>query len=241
MPTQFPGIPTPPRTPPVTGLRLLAAVLHHKFGQRQLWGVATSATSAMQACLVALLPSACAAAVRLPPRFPPFDPATTVPVGPSLRAGTLPRLIVFDLDGTVWTPELYQLRHIEGYASSAPPGPVAGEDVVLFPGAAAALHELATAECWAGTQLAVASRTNKGPWARALLGRFRVPGLPDPSSSPTLDELLPHKEIYTGAKVAHFEALRRSVGCGYGEMLFFDDAGYGQGHTRCTPTPCTSH
>ena len=39
----------------------------------------------------------------------------------------------------------------------AGPGPEAGYDVWLLDGAAAALHELATCELWAGTRVAVAS------------------------------------------------------------------------------------
>ena len=41
----------------------------------------------------------------------------------------LPRLVVFDLDHTLWTPELYTLRHLPGYDDASPPFPVAGEDV----------------------------------------------------------------------------------------------------------------
>ena len=67
------------------------------------------------------------------------------------------RLLVFDLDHTLWTPELYKLRRLEGYETAAPPGPTAGEDVRLFPGAAAVLEELATSPKWRGTTCACAS------------------------------------------------------------------------------------
>ena len=39
-----------------------------------------------------------------------------------------PKLIVLDLDNTVWTPELYQLRKLQ----RANQTPVAGHDVKLF-------------------------------------------------------------------------------------------------------------
>ena len=74
-----------------------------------------------------------------------------------------PKLIVFDLDNTLWTPELYKLRRLPNYASAGPPGPIADQDVKLYAGARAALEELATDEAWADTSLACASRTNKGP------------------------------------------------------------------------------
>lgn len=77
----------------------------------------------------------------------------------------LPSLVVFDLDHTLWTPELYQLRKLPGYQDASGSGPVADKDVRLFPDAQRALLELATAERWKDTEIAVASRTNKGPWA----------------------------------------------------------------------------
>ena len=128
-----------------------------------------------------------------------------------------PKLIVFDLDATLWTPELYKLRRLPNYASAGPPGPMADQDVKLYAGAHAALEELATDEAWADTALACASRTNKGPWARQLLRDFTVAGK-------SLDELLAYKEIFTGDKVAHFNNLQQKSEIAFDEMLFFDDA-----------------
>ena len=59
--------------------------------------------------------------------------AQTEPMDP-----LLPRMIVFDLDQTLWTPELYKLRRLPGYEDAAPPGPKADVDVKLLPGAVAA-------------------------------------------------------------------------------------------------------
>ena len=128
-----------------------------------------------------------------------------------------PKLIVFDLDQTLWTPELYKLRRLPNYASAGPPGPIADEDVKLYDGARAALEELATDEVWADTALACASRTNKGPWARQLLRDFTVAGR-------SLDELLEYKEIFTGDKIAHFNNLQQKSEIDFADMLFFDDA-----------------
>eukprot|EP00966_Prymnesium_polylepis_P331625 7387208-Prymnesium_polylepis.1 len=83
----------------------------------------------------------------------------------------LPKLVVFDLDNTVWTPELYTLRHLRGYEAATSPNPVADEDVWLLDSALAAFHEMTTSPRWAQTKVAIASRTNKGPWAHALLQR----------------------------------------------------------------------
>ena len=147
------------------------------------------------------------------------------PVAARLPSGAaLPKLIVFDLDNTLWTPELYQV------ARRVKAAPVAGRDVKLFPAAAAALHEIDTCDRWEGTQIAVASRTNQGDWARTLLDAFEVPG--DPSRR--LADLVAYQEIYTGNKRAHFESLRRRSGLPFGSMLFFDDARGGR-FGNCEP------
>jgi hypothetical protein len=77
-------------------------------------------------------------------------------------SAVMPSLVVFDLDNTLWTPELYMLRKLAGYKDASGPGPVANKDVKLFDAAKSALLELMTAERWKGTHIAVASRTNKG-------------------------------------------------------------------------------
>ena len=123
----------------------------------------------------------------------------------------LPRLLVFDLDNTLWTPELYQIRQRTV--------PKAGRDVRLFECAGAIAHDLATNPAWSegGTQLAIASRTNKVDWAETLLRRFEAaPGV-------SLSDLFPHREIVTGSKRGHFERLRERTGIPYREMVFFDD------------------
>ncbi|KAG8469294.1 hypothetical protein KFE25_007812 [Diacronema lutheri] len=138
----------------------------------------------------------------------------------------LPRLIVFDLDNTLWTPELYTLRHVRGYASAAPPGPVAERDVWLVDGALDVLNELATSERWrsSGVLVAAASRTNKAPWARALLSQLRVPARAGDPPISRVSDLFAHVEIAPGSKLAHFERIRAALGVPYDEMLFFDDA-----------------
>ena len=67
-----------------------------------------------------------------------------------------PRLIVFDLDNTLWTPELYQLKRT----------PKAGKDIWLFEDVQEILFELASDKVtWGNTRVAIASRTNKVDWA----------------------------------------------------------------------------
>jgi len=131
-----------------------------------------------------------------------------------LKESKLPSLIVFDLDNTLWTPELYQIRNLSGSE------PIANRDVQLFGDVFSILQELSTATKWESTLLAVASRTNKPHWARALLHQFRIGEGPGVS----LHDLFNYKEIYPGAKTAHFASLHNQTGIPYEDMLFFDDA-----------------
>lgn len=121
-----------------------------------------------------------------------------------------------------WTPELYTLRHLPGYDTASKPNPVAGEDVWLLEGAVQALHELISCPLWADSQIAIASRTNKAAWARALLQSFMLPR--EGGGSTRLSEIVSFAEIYTGSKVRHLERLREQSGLSFDQMIFFDDA-----------------
>ena len=75
-----------------------------------------------------------------------------------------PRLIVFDLDNTLWTPELYQLKRT----------PKAGKDIWLFEDVQEIIFELATDKVtWGNTRVAIASRTNKVDWAHGARVHYR--------------------------------------------------------------------
>lgn len=118
-------------------------------------------------------------------------------------------MIVFDLDNTVWTPELYQLRSLQRQGKL----PKAGRDVKLFPGAKAILNSIRKdRQKWSGVKFAVASRTNQPEWAHHLLADFGI------------DDLFEYAEIFPRDKVAHFRNLRQASGIPYDRMLFFDDS-----------------
>jgi magnesium-dependent phosphatase 1 len=154
---------------------------------------------------------------------------TTTPTTSSLSTALAslehaPALIVFDLDNTLWTPELYQIR--QGNS------PVAGRDISLFPGALEILQFLADCQSNEGnanphplknTKLAIASRTSKGAWAEQLLMEFFVCLSSDDVTLSPIRDLFHHVEIYTGSKKKHFAALKNAAGCTYSDMLFFDD------------------
>lgn len=136
----------------------------------------------------------------------------------------LPKIIVFDLDNTVWTPELYQLRKLQ----RANQVPIADEDVSLFQGARELLYEadhpnyLPTA--LPEVSLAIASRTKSVEWAHALLGQYG------------LKSILSHIEIFPGHKRQHFSNIFEACGgqVEYKDMLFLDDARNGR-FGNCEP------
>lgn len=165
------------------------------------------------ATLISLLLS-----LLLPHKFPfafAFAPrhangATGSTSGRAVYLRSVPSLIVFDLDNTLWTPELYQLRSIARDNRH----PVAHRDVKLFPGAHKIIQQIKEdpEKRFVNTKFAVASRTKSVDWAHSLLDQFK------------LRDVFNFVEIFPGDKKRHFRNLRRASGIDFSEMLFFDDA-----------------
>jgi len=134
----------------------------------------------------------------------------------------LPKVIVFDLDNTLWTPELYQLRRLERSNQK----PVAGRDVKLFDGAKEVLEtvipNLGERDGDNKPILAIASRTNKVAWAEDLLDQFQ------------LRDRFDAIEIFPGVKTNHFLKIQRLTKVPFNEMMFFDDARDGR-YGNCEP------
>ena len=119
-----------------------------------------------------------------------------------------PKLIVFDLDNTLWTPELYQLRRT----------PTAEKEIYLFEGARTILHNQARKRQPLDAKFAIASRTDRVDWAQSLLDEFQV------DEDFSMRDVFHYIEIEPGTKKKHFERLRDASGVPYHQMMFFDDA-----------------
>lgn len=121
------------------------------------------------------------------------------------------RLIVFDLDLTLWHcgPLLWcdQLTPPLRVADDGRVLAACRTEVRLYPEVPELLERLATE----GHRMALASRTSAPSVARRLLDLFGIAGH------------FPHQEIYPGDKSAHFHALREETGVDFDAMLFFDD------------------
>lgn len=121
-----------------------------------------------------------------------------------------PKLVVFDLDFTLWDCGGLWID------CTQPPFRVDEEGRVrdqrdrvfrLYPEVMSILDELESEGCL----LALASRTEQPSWAREALDLMGI------------RQRFQFEEIYPGSKVRHFDSLRNASGSAYGEMLFFDD------------------
>ncbi|XP_065828791.1 magnesium-dependent phosphatase 1-like [Oscarella lobularis] len=119
-----------------------------------------------------------------------------------------PRLVVFDLDYTVWP--LYVDTDVTPPFKPEGRNCVKdsyGERVKPFPEVLGILDELSAK----GICLGAASRTTAVTTGRKLLQAL------------DLDKYFKYKEIYPGSKVAHFKRFQEESGFAYRDMLFFDD------------------
>jgi magnesium-dependent phosphatase 1 len=134
----------------------------------------------------------------------------------------LPRVIVFDLDNTLWTPELYQLRRLQQQSLT----PVAGKDVKMFEGAIKVIDEiiptLTHPETGKPPMLAIASRTQSVAWAESLIDQFE------------LRERFHAIEIFPASKTQHFSNIQQQTKVPFHEMMFFDDTRDGK-YGNCIP------
>ncbi|PKS07325.1 hypothetical protein jhhlp_005927 [Lomentospora prolificans] len=187
-------------------------------------------------------------------KFTKSSSATPAPlpsyIPPSLNPPTppLPRLIVFDLDYTLWpfwvdTHPMPPFRAASDHTSASDK---TGETYEFYPDSGPILYSLGG---HLSIKVAAASRTHAPELARDLLKMLWVypPPLPSTSSASTGEDgstgsaqqsyssskkEKPRKamdffdaglEIYPGSKIRHFETLHRKTGIAYDEMLFFDD------------------
>lgn len=130
-----------------------------------------------------------------------------------------PGLVVFDLDDTVWFPEMYMLAG-PPFSKDKNSGAVrdaAGEEVRVYPAVRAALLLMHDDPAWAGTRVAVASRTHQKSWAEKCMKLLEMrPGL-------TLQDCVQYNEIFPACKKQHFANLRSMSGVPYDDMVFLDN------------------
>ncbi|ETW00843.1 magnesium-dependent phosphatase-1 [Aphanomyces invadans] len=149
----------------------------------------------------------------------------------------VPKLIVFDLDFTLWYPEMYELagapfrRSAKGVVTARD-----GEEVHLFDAVHPVLQEIAFGTEFAETCVAVASRTTYPEWAcecmDLILVQFKALSTSEKtmqrrkglnSKCETLANLVQYQAIYPTNKRVHFKQLADDSGVAFSDMLFFDN------------------
>ena len=104
-----------------------------------------------------------------------------------------PKVVVFDLDGCLWDPEMFMLSW-RGGAPFTPDGDAmlaqSGERVVLLGAARDILRQLRTTDDWRATKVAISSRTDEPAWAAELLDKFRVGDMVPRQRTPSTRSLL---------------------------------------------------
>lgn len=133
-----------------------------------------------------------------------------------------PKLIGFDLDGTIWTPDMYMLESgspfsVIGDGSCEIRG-ARGEKVKLMGSSGHILHDLKNDNHWKECKISWVSRCDEPTWAVECLQKFVSKGL-EP-----LETIAHSSHIYGGDKKQHFRALQKEYPhIPFEDMIFFDN------------------
>ena len=130
----------------------------------------------------------------------------------------LPPVVAFDLDGTVWAPEMYEL-----FGGGGSPFEILdstrlkdrqGTQVHLLGDTHNIMNQLSNST---DTVVAVASRTDEPSWAIECMKKFKLP------NNKSLFSLCTIQEIYKGSKKKHLAEIMRKTGHSASDILFFDN------------------
>lgn len=149
-----------------------------------------------------------------------------------LQEADVPRVIVFDLDGTLWNPEMYQLRGGAPFRpDTANPDVMidrSGEKVRLIGETRRILQEFITDLKWKNTYLAVSSTCDEPQWAAELLQHYKFTD--SKGGVVTMGSLFGDlKEIYYSGKDSHHKKILEKINrldktvTDFSQMLFFDN------------------
>ncbi|KAL0093958.1 magnesium-dependent phosphatase-1 [Phycomyces blakesleeanus] len=139
----------------------------------------------------------------------------------------LPKLIVFDLDYTIW-PQWIDYTYGPPYTYIESKNALINsykERLELYPDFTAIV---ALIHSFPDTKMAVASRTSTPDWAKLALETFVVPEM----DNMPLYDAFSYLEIFPARKLEHFAAISEASGIDCKDMLFFDDESRNREVTR---------
>ncbi|KAI9027785.1 magnesium-dependent phosphatase-1 [Hyaloraphidium curvatum] len=134
----------------------------------------------------------------------------------------LPRLVVFDLDGLLWSPEIYELWGSGGSPFRLDPKSLdctdrSGTHVRLIGHSRAALLQLSRLR--PDVLVGISSKTDEPSWARECLATMEVE-----KGVKVADVLEPKAVVLSKrSKTEHFQHMRETLGIPFSEMIFFDN------------------
>ena len=136
----------------------------------------------------------------------------------------LPKVLVFDLDGCLWEPEMYELLYGTGGApfKPRPDGDLidrSGNIITLLGNTRDIMYELKSDGKWKDTKVAIASKCNEPNWAQECLDKFQLREKVNLRSVFSPDLI----EIYFGSKVNHLRSIAKKSGIALTDMIFFDN------------------
>lgn len=135
--------------------------------------------------------------------------------------------MVFDLDGCLWSPEMYELSWMGGGPPFKLEGKAdgrildrSGNPIKLLGDVREVLRQLHCDERWDGVLVGISSRTDEPGWARSLLKCFQFTHSGEDIS---LDDVFQFEEIAYDYKEQHFRRIAKKTGLPFEAMLFFDN------------------
>ena len=132
----------------------------------------------------------------------------------------IPKLIVYDLDYTLW--DLWIDTHISGPIKVSDKLneviPRRGQPFGFYRDVPEMLQRLKSE----GVEIGAASRTAAPDYAYDALKHLKLKSITD-GSKISAKSAFDYLEIYPGSKIKHFQRLQKKSGIDFKDMLFFDD------------------